>query len=692
MSNRLAHETSPYLVQHAENPVDWYPWGDEALGRARSEDRPIFLSIGYSACHWCHVMERESFEDATVAGFLNQHFVPIKVDREERPDLDSIYMQAVQQMTGSGGWPMSVFLTPHLKPFFGGTYFPPTARQGMPGFIDILAAVSEAYRERRDEVEANAGRVAEVISAGIGNGHQPHEPDIAVLDEAAAALKTQFDPVEGGFGRAPKFPQAMALEFLLRSWSRTGDPQMLEIVERSLVKMAHGGIYDQLGGGFHRYSTDGSWLVPHFEKMLYDQALLAPLYLHAFQATGNRGYLSGCTRTIDYVLRDMTSPEGGFYSAEDADSEGVEGLFYTWSSDEVAELLGDDFELFARTYDVTEEGNWEARNILHVLGDRRSLPEKLGIDEADYRARLESARERLLEARGTRVRPPRDEKILTAWNGLMLAAVAEAAAVLERPDYLVAAQRDADVLLRELYRDGRVLRTYRDGQAKLSGYLEDYACLAHGLLRLYQADFNPRWYTAAEEVARAMLERFKDPDGGVLYSTSDEHRDLLFRPKDWDDNAVPAGNSMAADVLLELSLLSGEGSYRDAAVDVMSALTHSLASHPLFFGRLLSALDTHLANPLEVAVVGDLGSEAAAGLLREARADYRPARVLAAGAAGSSVPPLLAGRDAGAEGGSAAAVAYVCRGFVCSQPVTGVAALRDQMGLPQATPEGFQSV
>ncbi|MEA2646562.1 MAG: uncharacterized protein QOE92_1645 [Chloroflexota bacterium] len=688
MPNRLAGETSPYLRQHRDNPVDWYPWGDEALARARAEDRPIFLSIGYSACHWCHVMERESFEDDGVAAFLNEHFVPIKVDREERPDLDSIYMQAVQQMTGSGGWPMSVFLTPDLKPFFGGTYFPPTARYGMPGFLDILGAVAEAYRDRRVEVEANAGRVAEVISAGIGGGHQAHEPDLAVLDDAAARLKPQYDPQEGGFGQAPKFPQAMALEFLLRCWRRTGDRELLEVVERSLVKMAHGGIFDQLGGGFHRYSTDARWLVPHFEKMLYDQALLAPLYLHAYQATDNPGYLGACTRTIDYVLRDMTSPEGGFYSAEDADSDGVEGLFYTWTAEEVAELLGDDYEVFARTFDVSDEGNWEGRSILHVLGDRRSIPETLGIGEGEYRGRLESARERLLAARDARTRPARDDKVLTGWNGLMLAAIAEAAAVLDRADYLEAAQRNATMLLARVDGDGRVLRTTREGQEPLAGYLEDYACLAHGLLALYQADFDPRWYTAAEAIARSMLDRFRDPEGGVLYSAADEHRDLLFRPKDWDDNAVPAGNSMAAEVLVELSLLSGEGAYRDAAVDVMSALTHSLASHPLFFGRLLSAVDTHLSNPMEVAVVGDLRSPAAAALLREVRSEYLPAMVLAAGPPGSSVPPLLGAREGAASG----AVAYVCRGFVCSLPVTSASGLRQQMGLSEAAPEGFQAV
>ena len=686
--NRLGGQSSPYLLQHKDNPVDWYPWGEDALQRARDEDRPIFLSIGYSTCHWCHVMEHESFEDPAVAEVMNRNFVCIKVDREERPDLDSIYMSAVQQMTGSGGWPMSVFLTPALKPFFGGTYFPPAAKFGMPGFVDVLDAVAEAYRERRAEVEGNADRLADVISAGIGNGHQAAEPDRAILDDAAGALMRQHDPLAGGFGGAPKFPQAMALDFLLRSWKRTGDSEMLAAVETSLVKMAHGGMYDQLGGGFHRYSTDAAWLVPHFEKMLYDQALLAPLYLRAFQATGNRGYLSGATSTIDYVLRDMTAPEGGFYSAEDADSEGVEGLFYTWTPDEIRSIIGDDYELFARTFGVTDEGNYEGRNILHVAGDRRTLPGELGITPDDYRQRVTEAKQKLMAARNHRVRPARDDKVLTGWNGLMLAAVAEAAAVLDRADYLAAAQRNADLLLRDAYRDGHVSRTVRNDGGGGHGYLEDYAALAHGLLRLYQADFNPRWYESAQAVAAALLERFRDPDGGVLFSAGTDHGDILFRPKDWDDNAVPAGNSLAAETLIELSLLSGEGAHRDTAVDLISALTHALGSHPLFFGRLLSALDTHLSNPLEVAVVGHLDAEPARAMLRQIHAEYLPAKVLAAGPAGSTVPELLQDRDA-AEGSAAA---YVCRGFVCSRPVTTPGALREQLGLPLAAPEGYQAV
>jgi uncharacterized protein YyaL (SSP411 family) len=685
----LAQETSPYLVQHAENPVDWYPWGEDALERARVENKPIFLSIGYSACHWCHVMERESFEDPATAEVMNRGFVCIKVDREERPDLDTIYMSAVQQMTGSGGWPMSVFLTPDLKPFFGGTYFPPAPRYGMPGFVDVLDAVAEAFRERREEVETNANQVVNVISSEIAPNGTGADLGPGLLDEAAASLKRLHDRDQGGFGSAPKFPQAMALEFMLRSWRRTDDPAMLEVVERSLLKMAHGGIYDHLGGGFARYSTDARWLVPHFEKMLYDQALLAPLYLHAYQATGRPGYRQSCIRTIDYVLRDLTSPEGGFYSAEDADSEGVEGLFYTWTSAEVEAAVGDDFEIFARTFGVTPGGNWEGRNILHVTGDRHTIPAELGIGEDEYRARLKRARAKLFEVRSRRVRPARDDKVLTGWNGLMLAAVAEAATVLEERQYLLAAQANADLLLTRLYVDGRVRRSYRVGRARLDGYLEDYASLAHGLLQLYQADFNLRWYEAATAIVETMLERFRDPSGGILYSTADDHEKLLFRPKDFDDNAVPAGNSMAAEALVELALLSGDDRYRRAADEIISALSGALASHPLFFGRLLSVLDTHAGNPVEVAVVGDIGSAAAGELLREVNGAYIPAKVVAAGPPGSRRPELLADRGAAVPTGVAA---YVCRGFVCSRPVTTVGDLRSELGLPQPAPEGYQAV
>jgi uncharacterized protein YyaL (SSP411 family) len=682
--NRLAGETSPYLLQHKDNPVDWYPWGAEALDRARAEDRPILLSVGYSACHWCHVMERESFEDPGTAAAMNAGFVCVKVDREERPDLDSIYMSAVQQLTGSGGWPMTVFLTPELRPFFGGTYFPPEARYGMPGFKQVMAAVTEAFSTRRTEVERTAAELTDAISGGLA-GQRGGTLDRGVLTEAVEGLRRSFDPAEGGFGGAPKFPQSMAIDFLLRQHSAGGGSRVLEMVERSLTKMVRGGIHDQLGGGFHRYATDGEWLVPHFEKMLYDQALLVPNYLHAYQVTGASEYLSACTRTIDYVLRDLTSPEGGFYSAEDADSEGEEGLFYTWTWAELAAVCGVDLELVAQTYGAAPAGNWEGRNIMHVTGEREEVASRLGLPLGQYEARLEAVSRRLFEARESRPRPARDEKVLTSWNGLMLAALAEAAAVLDRADYLAAAQGNAALLLDNVFIDGRVLRSYRDGTARINGYLEDYACLAHGLLMLYQADFNPRWFTAAEEIAKLMLGRFRDPDSGIFYSTSDDHEVLLYRPKDFDDNAVPAGNSVAAQVLLELALLTGEDSYRAAAEEMLEALGPAMGSHPLFFGRLLGVLSTHMGNPIEVAVVSAApGAEAA--FLRELRTPYLPNKVVAAGAEGREVPPLLAGRSAHGAG----AALYVCRNFACELPVTRASDVGAALGVPLPAPEGFQ--
>ena len=684
MPNRLVGETSPYLLQHKDNPVDWYPWGEEALQRARAEDQPILLSIGYSACHWCHVMERESFENSDTAALMNQGFVCIKVDREERPDLDSIYMSAVQQLTGSGGWPMTLFLTPELRPFFGGTYFPPQPSYGMPGFTQVMEAVLEAYRTRRSDVERSAARLTESISGGIG-GKGGGTLDPGLLGEAVEGLRRSFDPVEGGFGGAPKFPQAMALDFLLRQHAAGAGPDVLEMVERSLTKMAHGGINDQIGGGFHRYATDGKWLVPHFEKMLYDQALLAPNYLHAYQVTGTQGYLTGCIRTIDYVLRDLTSPEGGFYSAEDADSEGEEGLFYTWTWDELAAVCGDDLELVAGTLGASPAGNWEGRNILHVVGTPEDVPARLGLEVDEYRRRRGEARQRLFAARDNRPRPARDEKVLTAWNGLMLAAVAEAAAVLGRADYLAAAQRNAAVLLDNVFVERRVLRSYRDGEARINGYLEDYACLAHGLLTLYQADFDKRWFLAAREIAELMLHRFRDRDGGIFYSTSDDHERLLYRPKDFDDNAVPAGNSVAAEVLLDLALLTGEDRYRAVAQQMLEALGSAMGSHPLFFGRLLGVLSTHTGNPIEVAVVAAVPG-AAADILKELRAPYLPNKVVASGPEGSAIPTLLEGRTAH----GAPAALYVCRNFACERPVTRASDVGALLGAPVPAPEGFQ--
>ena len=663
MPNRLAGETSPYLLQHAGNPVDWYPWGEEALKKARLDDKPIFLSVGYSACHWCHVMERESFEDESTAALLNRDFVSIKVDREERPDLDSIYMSAVQQMTGSGGWPMSVFLTPGLKPFFGGTYFPPDARYGMPGFPEVLTRVADAFRERRAEVERSGEQIAQAISQVVGGNRSRGASDRSILDVAAQTLKRQHDPVQGGFGGAPKFPQAMALDFLLRSWRRTGDEGLLAAVEKSLVDMAHGGIWDHLGGGFARYSTDAHWLVPHFEKMLYDQALLATVYTHAFQATGRTGYRAAASRIIEYVLRDLAAPDGGFYSSEDADSEGEEGRFYTWTFAAAQDACGADFDIARLTFGITSEGNWEGTNILHVAADRRTVPDELGISEDEYREGVARARERMFAARELRVRPARDDKVLAGWNGLMLSAIAEAAVAFGRADFLAAGQKNAAFLLDRLYRKRGLLRSFRDGEARVPAYLEDYGAVATGLLHLYQADFSPRWFEAARELGEDILAHFSDPDGGLFYSTSEVHQDLLYRPKDYDDNAVPAGNSLAAEALLTLSLLTGDDRYRSAAVAAIGALGGTLASHPLFFGRLLSVLDTHLGDPIEVAVIGDPDATGTQALLARVRQGYEPNRVVALGPPGTTAPELL--RDRAAPAGAAV---YVCRGFICARP------------------------
>jgi len=680
MSNRLAGATSPYLLQHADNPVDWYPWGDDALARARGEQKPVFLSVGYSACHWCHVMERESFEDPATAELMNREFVNIKVDREERPDLDSIYMSAVQQMTGSGGWPMSVFLTPDLEPFFGGTYFPPEPRFGMPSFRQVLEGVATAWREQRDEIVQTAGRLAASIATGIGAAREgaPETPE-TVLDEAAEALLRQHDAANGGFGDAPKFPHAMALEFMLRRWRKTGDARLLETVERSLVAMAHGGIWDQLGGGFARYSTDARWLVPHFEKMLYDQALLAPLFLHAHLATGRSGYATACTRIVDYVLRDMALGEGGFASAEDADSEGVEGKFYTWDYDDARAACEADFDVARLTFDITPEGNWEGTNILHVAGDRNTVPASLGMEVDAYREAVARARERMFEARAKRPRPFRDDKVVTAWNGLMLGAVAEAGACLGRPDYVAAAQRTAAFLLDNIRDGDLVRRTWRAGKAGADGYLDDYAALAWGLLQLYQADFDTRWYEAARDTVEVMLARFGPrAEDGVFYSAGADQADLIHRPREFDDNAVPAGNSLACEVLLQLSLLTGEALYRERALAAITPLASALASHPLFFGRLLGVLDLHHGDPLEVAIIGVPSQPGFGELVLAASAGYVPNKVLAGGPAGATEPPLL--RDRGTVDGKPAA--YVCRGFACDAPLSDAAALQALMARP----------
>ena len=679
MPNRLINETSPYLLQHAHNPVDWYPWGPEALERACREDRPILLSVGYSACHWCHVMEHESFEDAEIARLMNEHFVSIKVDREERPDLDSIYMSAVQAISGHGGWPMTVFLTPQGVPFWGGTYFPPDDRGQMPGFRRVLLSMAQAYQTRRQDVTKSAAQMEQHLRerGPVARSDQALRTDI--LASAYRGAASQFDPAFGGFGHAPKFPQPMTLEFLLRYWRRTGEGDALAMVEQTLRRMAEGGIYDQLGGGFHRYSTDQEWLVPHFEKMLYDNALLSRSYLEAYQATHDDLYRRVAAETLDYVRREMTSPEGGFYSTQDADSEGVEGKFFVWTPQEVRQVLGPDASLFGAAYDVTERGNFEQGNILHVVRTVVELAGQFGLPAAEVAERLAAGRRSLFAAREARVHPGRDEKILTAWNGLMLHSFAAAASILGRTDYAGVAQRNARFLLETLRQNGRLLRTYKDGRARLNAYLEDYAYLAQGLLALYEADFDRRWLDEAVALARVMLEQFWDGERGGFYDTSADHEALVARPKEVLDNATPSGNAVATEVLLRLAVLTGDRSWEERAVETLRGLAPLIERYPTAFGRALCALDFHLGPVQEIAIVGDPGAAGTQDLLAVVHKRYMPNKVVALARPGDATAaaglPLLAERAL--LGGRA--TAYVCQNYVCQLPVTAPEALAAQL-------------
>jgi uncharacterized protein YyaL (SSP411 family) len=657
MPNRLGSETSPYLLQHADNPVDWYPWCDEAFAAARAQDKPIFLSIGYSACHWCHMMAHESFEDKRTAAILNEHFVSIKVDREERPDLDRIYMAAVQAMTRSGGWPMSVFLTPDGHPFYGGTYYPPEPRHGMPAFRDILVAVASAWQNRRQELVSGGQKLVDALGRQTTVAQAPPSttctPD--TLQTAFRQLEGSFDKSHGGWGRAPKFPQPMALEFLLRYHDRTGDGDALRMAIHALDAMARGGVYDQLGGGFHRYSVDEHWTTPHFEKMLYDVAQLARVYLHAWQVTSEPLFRTIVEETLDYVAREMTDPQGAFYSTQDADSEGEEGKYYVWTADQIRDILGDQAARFVKAYGVSESGNFEGRNILELHG---SMGERQALGQA---------RRELLAARDERVQPRRDEKVLTSWNGLMLAAFAEAARALGRDDYRAVAERNADFLLTELRAsDGRLYHTWQAGVAKVNGYLEDHTHLAEGLLELYQATFDPRWYLAAKELVDVMIEHFPAPGAG-FFDTSDDHEQLIIRPRELQDNAVPSGNSMATYVLQRLSGMAVEPRYEALAERSLCGMQPTLAERPLAFAQWLVSLDYALAHPFAIAIVGDNRSEDARTLLDACASGYRPHQVVALGRPDleGAIIPLLQNR--GQIDGRA--TAYVCVDAICLPPV-----------------------
>ena len=686
MANRLSEESSPYLLQHQDNPVDWYPWGPEALERAREEDRPILLSIGYSSCHWCHVMERESFEDPETAELMNESFVNVKVDREERPDLDSVYMTAVQSMTGRGGWPLTVFLTPDGVPYYGGTYFPPEPRHGMPSFPQVLRAARDAYRNRREDVEEAAGKLVDALERSTriradGSGAYGPEgkaPDEDLLRRAARTASTRFDDAHGGFGDAPKFPRAPALDFLLRWHHRSGADEALRMVGTTLDRMARGGIRDHLAGGFHRYAVDRRWLVPHFEKMLYDNALLARLYLHHHLATGEAASREVAVDTLDYLLEDLQSPEGGFYSARDADSEGEEGRYYVWSAAEVDEVLGaEEGAFFRRVYGVTEAGNWEGTNVLHLP---RSLPDVArseGMDPGDLEERLQADRRRLLERRSRREEPLRDEKVLAGWNGLVVRALAEAGAALDRPRYVEAARRAASFLLDEMRSGDRLLHSWKDGDTGVAGFLEDHASLGLALLALHEATLEPRWLEEALWCAEATLEHFWSEEDGAFYDTADDAEELVIRPRDATDDPSPSGSSLAVELLFRGAVILDRDRWREAARRSLAREAGALERHPLAFGALLGSLDFHLSSPVEVAVTGPRDAEETRKLAAVVHRRYLPNRVVVGrGPEDGPAPdiPLLEGREPGDR-----PTAYVCRNYACREPVTEAGELEEQL-------------
>jgi uncharacterized protein len=687
--NRLAHETSPYLLQHAHNPVDWYPWGPGALEAARALDRPIFLSIGYSACHWCHVMEHESFENAEIAALMNAHYVNIKVDREERPDLDQIYMSAVTALTGHGGWPMSVFLTPQLEPFFGGTYWPPEARMGLPGFRDVLERVFEAWRERRDDVERGAAELTQAINQISQSHAEPSSLDVSLLELAEKTRLRIADRVHGGFGGAPKFPHPMDLRLLLRTWTRFGRSDARDVAVLTLDKMANGGIYDHLGGGFHRYSTDASWLVPHFEKMLYDNALLASAYLDAFQATGAARFAQVVRETMEYVLREMTHPDGGFYSTQDADSEGEEGKFFVWTPTEIAFALDRGAaRAFSYCYDVTSEGNWEGRNILNRVKTTAQAARLLGLPEDDLERVLAASRKKLFDRREERVHPARDEKILAGWNGLAIAAMARAGRVLGEPRFRAGAVASAKFLLERLRTpEGRLLHVYKDGRAPLPAYLDDYAAAIDALVEVYQSTFDPRYVTAAAALADDLIARFSDYAAGGFFFTAHDHEPLIARSKDLHDNATPSGNGLAAYALFRLARLTGRGDFEAAALRTLQMLSGEMAHTTMGTAQALLALDDLLGPAHELILADGQSPEETAHVLRSINARFLPSALVARRPADTdddSLPPILHETLAGKTSLDGEPTLYVCERGTCHPPIAGVAAIDE--ALPSLVP------
>lgn len=690
--NKLSTSTSPYLLQHAHNPVDWNPWGEEALAKSKSENKPIFLSIGYAACHWCHVMAHESFEDAETAAFMNEHFINIKVDREERPDLDAIYMQATVAMTGSGGWPMSVFLTPDLKPFFTGTYFPPVARYNMPSFKDVLAGIARTWKEQQSE----AARVGDEVSTHLQQALSANlQSDSAFTQEhlnaAAKSLLDNYDWGNGGWGSAPKFPQPMTIEFMLRRTVRESenweDSPILKSSLHALRAMSRGGMYDVVGGGFSRYSTDNFWRVPHFEKMLYDNALLSRAYLHAWQITGDPFFKRVVTETLDFIEREMTHPDGGFYSSLDADSEHEEGKFYVWTLDEVRAILGDESNFFEAAYGITTRGNWEGKTVLQRALDDPSLAARFKLDVEAVPSKLADCHSQLLSARAERVRPGTDDKVLASWNGLMLATIAEASRVIAsevkqsasngreiasslknapRNDiYYKLATRNAEFLLNALRPNGKLKHSWREGKTTDAVFLEDYAALILGLLELYQTDFNDKWFASAKGLADEMIELFNDEAGG-FFDTSKDGEALLVRPKDVQDNATPSGNALACEALLKLAAFTDEGKYRDLAEKSLRLVVGMAVRYPTAFGRWLSAADFALGKVKQVAVLGEAGDLNFQRLLQAIRVKFRPNVVVAASPypIKENAPALL--KDRALLDGKT--TAFVCEGFMCKRP------------------------
>ena len=680
MPNRLQHETSPYLLQHKENPVEWFPWGADALAKAKAEDKPILVSVGYSACHWCHVMAHESFEDEATAALMNELFVNIKVDREERPDLDSIFMTAVQAMTGQGGWPLNAFLTPEGVPFFGGTYWPADDRMGMPSFSKVLSAVSDAYRNRKAEVIQNGEQIREFLNRAAAASTQWGELDGETLDTAISALVDQFDSVNGGFGGAPKFPQASVIEFMLRYQRANSDERSARMIRKTLDKMAGGGIYDQIGGGFHRYSVDEIWLVPHFEKMLYDNAQLARIYLDALRLFDEPEYARIATETLDYVVREMTAPEGGFYATQDADSEGEEGKFFIWSPAEIDEILGaEDGKIIRAYYDVTEPGNFEGHTILSTPEPSHRVARALGITDDELMAAVDRAKPVLYASRSKRVWPGRDDKIITSWNGMMLRAFAEASRTFRRADYREVAVRNATFLLTALKRDDRALRTFKDGIAKIDGFLEDYANLIDGLISLYEATFDRRWLDEAIQLAGSMIREFADAEGAGFFDTAASAETLVSRPRDVHDGATPSGNAVATSVLLRLLKFTGRSEFEEIATDVLKTMVRPMAEQPIGFGRYLSALESYLGTQREVAIVGKRGDITVESLADEVYKRFEPNTII--GFVDPDEPSLSADlpflQDRPMQRGMT--TAYLCEHHTCMLPVFDADALRAQL-------------